>query len=861
MRALRDNAVSAESDARARRRRRLRWVLVYLILLAASHATIWVRSGGEDEPFEPSDPRIRLTTVPVMLDAGPHPTRKMRLAYLEWEPEGVEGKGSQEKPPIVLLHGSPGGASDFDEVAPLLAAAGYRVIAPDLPGFGDSERNLPTYSTLSHARAVLVLLDRLGIRRAHIVGWSMGGGVALHAADLAPGRVASLTLMASVGDQATEGSGSWAFEHAKYLAGYVLLVIVPEAIPHFGLLGTRETGLGEFRHSFIRNFLDSDQRPYARIMRSLRTPTMILHGRHDFLTSDATAALSHRYIGPSRLVMLDASHFLPFLQPEETAAHLLAFVQRHDVPGVPALRQEVDLAPEPAWVLGPVGAWAEWGVRALPWWAEVAVIAAAAIIAPTVTVLLTAVLGATVLLDYGVALVGLMIGAAAACRRRGGQDWSVLRVAGAVAAVIPLYTAARVLSGTVVEPLAEDAGVPGLVLALVVALVALVLLRYGITRRGRRLLTVRLRRAAHHEFWPGWVFYLPLAPYLLYLAVRHGGIATAACINRGIPSGGGLIGESKTTIINALCSHPESSRQVLPARMIEAGGDPDERARRAIALIRAELGGFPVVLKPDAAQRGFGMRLARSEQDVRAYFAAQPRAVQVQAYHPGPHEIGVTWVRRPESVRGAGGSGNAGFIYAVTRKDFPVVTGDGRRTLGELVLAHPRYRLQAGTFRARFGERWAHVPAAGEAVRLVEAGNHCQGTLFRDGADLITPALEAAVDAVARRFGWKPGDGDDTQLLDYGRFDIRFRSEAALMAGDLDGGIVELNGTTGEPTALYDPDRSLLWAYRLLFGQWRRIFELGALRRAQGVRPMRVREAVAQAWRYYRGRPGSAVSD
>ena len=74
---------------------------------------------------------------------------------------------------------------------------------------------------------------------------------------------------------------------------------------------------------------------------------------------------------------------------------------------------------------------------------------------------------------------------------------------------------------------------------------------------------------------------------------------------------------------------------------------------------------------------------------------------------------------------------------------------DGRRTLEELVLDHPRFHTQAAVFLERFAGRRERVLAKGEAMRLAESGNHCQGTLFRDGGDLARQAFEQ-VEAVHR---------------------------------------------------------------------------------------------------------------
>jgi 3-oxoadipate enol-lactonase len=99
-----------------------------------------------------------------------------------------EGQG----PPLLLLHGLGGSHDDWRKQVPVFARR-YSVIAPDLRGFGDSERQEP-FTVQQHARDVAGLLDALGIARAHVVGLSMGGAVAMELALSEPGRVAGLVL-------------------------------------------------------------------------------------------------------------------------------------------------------------------------------------------------------------------------------------------------------------------------------------------------------------------------------------------------------------------------------------------------------------------------------------------------------------------------------------------------------------------------------------------------------------------------------------------------------------------------------------------------------------------------------------------
>jgi hypothetical protein len=271
-----------------------------------------------------------------------------------------------------------------------------------------------------------------------------------------------------------------------------------------------------------------------------------------------------------------------------------------------------------------------------------------------------------------------------------------------------------------------------------------------------------------------------------------------------------------------------------------------------------------VILKPDGGQRGYAVRLARDFDDVLAYFQEMTRAAVVQRYHAGPRECGVLWARKEptaqnskkqSSNQGEARSGAAGFIFSLTRKEFPVVTGDGRRTLEELVYGHRRLRCQARVFFTRFPDDRSRVLGAGEVMRLAEAGNHCQGTVFLDGAELATRALAEVIDRIAGAF---PGGGGGG--LDFGRFDLRYESDEALRAGG-GFGIVELNGTTSESTNLYDPTRNILWAYGVLFRQWATLYRLGEVRRRAGVRPVSVGELFRSLWVFFRRRPGSSVSD
>jgi hypothetical protein len=353
-------------------------------------------------------------------------------------------------------------------------------------------------------------------------------------------------------------------------------------------------------------------------------------------------------------------------------------------------------------------------------------------------------------------------------------------------------------------------------------------------RRAWPRVVARLDRWRRWEFWPSAILYAPVALHIARLALRHGGLGTLSAANPGMPEGG-FVGESKSAIVAQL---PE--RWTLRASLIEQGG-VEARLDDLRRLIELDEHAFPVVLKPDAGQRGIGVRLVHALDEAHAYFKRQPGAAVVQRYHPGPFEAGIFYYRRPGETRGR--------VFSITDKQFPVVTGDGHSTLEELIWAHPRYRLQASVFLQRHEAERGRVLAPGEDFRLAMAGNHAQGTLFLDGAHLLTPALERRVDEIAR----------SVSGFYIGRFDVRYSDVEQFRRGE-DLAIVELNGVTSESTNIYDPSLSLFNAWRVLCQQWTLVFEIGAANRARGHQPASAGRLLRLALQHLRETPALPIA-
>jgi hypothetical protein len=136
---------------------------------------------------------------------------------------------------------------------------------------------------------------------------------------------------------------------------------------------------------------------------------------------------------------------------------------------------------------------------------------------------------------------------------------------------------------------------------------------------------------------------------------------------------------------------------------------------------------------------GSGFKVVRNAAEAEEYLSRVAVSVIAQQYVHGPLEAGLFYYRLPSESRGT--------IFAITEKIFPVLIGDGQRTVEALILADPRASLLSEIYLRRFDRIRDRVLMRGQSLRLVEAGNHAQGCLFRDGS----PSLEQGARSASRR--------------------------------------------------------------------------------------------------------------
>lgn len=243
-----------------------------------------------------------------------------------------EGQG----PVVVCVHGVPGSHRDFRHLAPRLTPF-CRVVRLDLPGMGQTPAPDGYDGSLgARAEAVRAAVDALGIDRFGLLGHSMGGAVAVAAADAMPGRVTHLALIASVGPRrhrGMQGMYPWMLDAAAAaltVPGLRERLVPPlrERWRRARFPGTERMTAADLRLQ-LRLAARMDFAAHARRLARVKVPTLVVWAEDDHLVEPAvSAALAMAVPGASRLVFADGGHNLQKTRATEIAAALRELLGR-----------------------------------------------------------------------------------------------------------------------------------------------------------------------------------------------------------------------------------------------------------------------------------------------------------------------------------------------------------------------------------------------------------------------------------------------------------------------------------------------------------------------------------------------------
>lgn len=247
-----------------------------------------------------------------------------------------------EGPALLLIHGHPFDRSMWKGQEDVAAAEGWRVIRPDLRGYGSSEGTQGKVTLQMFASDVARLLDELSIDRAVIGGLSMGGQIAMAFCEAYPERVAGLLLAATfprADDLSTQASRRETADRieAEGMAGYADELIHKMIAPRsfHALPAVREHVLAMMRSTppagaaaALRG--RAERGDFTPILNRFAWPSLVVVGSEDAFTTRADADAMRQNLPDAKLLWLEGIGHMPNLEAPEAFnqafLHLLARV-------------------------------------------------------------------------------------------------------------------------------------------------------------------------------------------------------------------------------------------------------------------------------------------------------------------------------------------------------------------------------------------------------------------------------------------------------------------------------------------------------------------------------------------------------
>jgi pimeloyl-ACP methyl ester carboxylesterase len=254
----------------------------------------------------------------------------------------VRSAGPEQGRPVLLVHGFSVPSYVFDQTSADLAAAGFRVIRFDLYGRGWSDRPDVDYDRALFANQLLELMDTLKIRKADLLGLSMGGAIVGRFAADHPERVRSVVLVAplthpqDISAMAWPGAGEWlmrAWYLPKLAASQLEDFPHPERAPGWAARfqpQMRYDGFGHAILSTMRNVVTQSSLPDFEKVGKSGVPVLLVWGDADRTVPYAAHADVQRAIPQAQFVSLPGlGHLTVVEDPAATDPRIAAFLAAH----------------------------------------------------------------------------------------------------------------------------------------------------------------------------------------------------------------------------------------------------------------------------------------------------------------------------------------------------------------------------------------------------------------------------------------------------------------------------------------------------------------------------------------------------
>jgi len=344
-----------------------------------------------------------------------------------------------------------------------------------------------------------------------------------------------------------------------------------------------------------------------------------------------------------------------------------------------------------------------------------------------------------------------------------------------------------------------------------------------------RLAKKNQKIVSYFEFWPMWVFYIPVAIQWLILAIRYRSLTLPLIANPKLTVSG-MVGVPKSELMlqaTGECKNSILSWDIHTVSKLAIEIQMDHW----LEILKQKAINFPFVCKPDIGCRGAGVKLVHNRQQLLEVMKSYPigATLMAQILASWEPEVGVFFVRQPGELQGN--------IVSLTQKHNPRVTGDGIHTLGELVEKDPRAKLLIAIYQQRHLKNWHNIIPLDSEYSLLFSSSHCRGAVFTDAREHITDDLNRRISKIMQGL----------PEFHYGRLDVKFKSlEDLKLGGHLE--IIEINGASSESIHIWDKNATLIGAVKTLLWQYHTLFRIGFKNKKLGYKPPGVIKIIS-LWR------------
>lgn len=293
-------------------------------------------------------------------------------------------------------------------------------------------------------------------------------------------------------------------------------------------------------------------------------------------------------------------------------------------------------------------------------------------------------------------------------------------------------------------------------------------------------------------------FYPFLIPHVIKLCLKYKmTLKEIQHANPALPYGGIALASKNevNTIFNA--------NEILDYVLIKASMSKKKKQDITDKFLKKHA--FPIILKPDVGHRGVDVKLIKSKQELKKHLKRQKWDYLLQEFCDYKQEYGVFYAKLPKKK---------GKIVSITKKTIPILIGDGKSTIRELIIKSDSETIEnKPVLLERYKHRENDILKNKEKLRTLVCASHARGAVFTDAKHLLTKELEQKILKVSNIKGFN-----------FGRYDLKAKNTKEFQKGNFK--IIEINGATSEMTHIWDKNFTFKKALKTLKTQWNMLFRI-----------------------------------